>query len=104
MIVPFAYVSLRLLGEGAKTGLGSAFSFWRICESLEGPSDGPGTTDGGRSWEEEPEVDAIGFGLWTRSGVTTVHHGRTGIFGRETLAAEHGWEQVRMRFRSGVQT
>jgi len=50
-----AYVNLRLLSDGVRTGLGSAFSFLRICESREGPRGGLGIAVDGRSWEEEPE-------------------------------------------------
>jgi hypothetical protein len=49
------YVSLRLLSNGVRIGLASAFSCLRICESREGLRGGLCIAVGGQSWEEELE-------------------------------------------------
>ena len=56
-------MSLILLSDGVKIGLGSELSFWRICESREGPI-GLGIAVDRRSWEGKvgKNVDAIELG------------------------------------------
>ena len=62
---------------------------------------GLGITVDSRSWEEESER-ALTRSYSDSEPVkpqppsTHRHHGRTGLFGDETVEAEHSWKQVRI--------
>ena len=69
-----AYVSLRLLSDGVRTGLGSAFSFLRMCESREGPSGGLGITV---DVEATRRVATLGTGGRTKERTTFWEFGKS---------------------------